>query len=104
MEKYLGGAIAERFRSDDPLTNSKKKKLMKHLVFSAVALICGCSQLRPTSKSQQMTTFSLGLPAVVVVSTTTFDAENSGDDEHSGMTATNEVNPTANLDLKKDEE
>lgn len=77
---------------------------MKKLIFSAIALICGCNQLRPTSKSQQMTTFSLGLPAVVVVSTTSFEAENSGDDEHSGMTATNEVDPTANLDLKKDEE
>ena len=77
---------------------------MKKLIFSAIALICGCSQLRPSSKSQQMTTFSLGLPAVVVVSTTSFEAENSGDDEHSGMTATNEVDPTANLDLKKDEE
>ena len=75
---------------------------MKKLIFSAVALICGCSQLRPTSKSQQMTTFSLGLPAVVVVSSTTFDAENSGDDEHSGgLTATNDVSPT--IELKKDD-
>ncbi len=50
-----------------------------------------------------MTTFSLGLPAVVVVSSTQFEAENSGDDEHSGgLTATNDVSPT--IDLKKDDE
>ena len=96
--------------------NGSKREKLRTMIFEmardfvvigiicALLLIFGCSQLRPTSKSQQMTTFSLGLPAVVVVSTTSFEAENSGDDEHSGMTATNEVDPTANLDLKKDEE
>ena len=69
------------------------------LVALVLVVICvllgGCSELRPTSKSQQMTTFAFGLPAVTVVSTTTMSADNDGDDEHSGaLSATNDVKPT----------
>ena len=63
------------------------------------AILGGCSELRPTSKSQQMTTFAFGVPAVTVVSTTTMSADNDGDDEHSGaLSATNDVKPTVDAD------
>ena len=75
---------------------------MNKLTKTTIALVAlwaaGCSELRPTAKSQTLTVLSFGLPAVAFVSETHMAATNSGDDENtSDFDATNDVKPDVDL-------
>ena len=62
----------------------------------------GCSELRPTAKSQTLTVLSFGLPAVAFVSETHMAATNSGDDEHTNdFEATNDVKPETDVSVSR---
>ena len=42
----------------------------------------GCSSLTPSAKSQSMSLYAIGIPGVAVVTHSTQDADNKGDDEN----------------------
>ena len=75
------------------------KTMMKVATAAALfALAAGCSELRPTAKSQTLTVLSFGLPAVAFVSETHMAATNSGDDTNtSDLDATNDVKPDVDV-------
>ena len=51
-------------------------------VGSGAAILAGCSDLRPTSKTQTMSLYAIGIPGIAVVTQSTQDADNRGDDEN----------------------
>ena len=66
-------------------------------VGSGAAILAGCSDLRPTSKTQTMSLYAVGIPGIAVVTQSTQDADNTGDDENKPT----QVNPTTvNTKLK----
>ena len=68
------------------------------LAFGLLVWASGCSALQPATKSQSMTTTAFGLPAIVVVSTTTQAATNSGDDSGTNTQAiTNGIAPVTDV-------
>ena len=55
-----------------------------HFTF-AIALamaLAGCSDLRPSAKTQTMSLYAIGIPGIAVVTQSTQDADNRGDDEN----------------------
>ena len=61
----------------------------------------GCSQMRPTAKSQTQTVIAFGLPALAIVSETHMGATNSGDDENTNdFDATNDVKPNVDVPVE----
>ena len=50
----------------------------------------GCSALTPSAKTQTMSLYAIGIPGVAVVTHSTQDADNKGDDENK-PTQTNPV-------------
>ena len=42
----------------------------------------GCSSLTPSAKTQTMSLYAIGIPGVAVVTHSTRDADNKGDDEN----------------------
>ena len=73
-------------------------KLSKPIIAMGLLIAAGCSQLRPTSKSQTLTVLSFGLPAVAFVSETHMAATNSGDDDQENQqTATNDIKPNVEV-------
>ena len=42
----------------------------------------GCSALTPSTKTQTMSLYAIGIPGVAVVTHSTQDADNKGDDEN----------------------
>ena len=48
-----------------------------HFTFAA-----GCSALTPSAKSQSMSLYAVGIPGIAVVTHSTQDADNKGDDEN----------------------
>ena len=42
----------------------------------------GCSSLTPSAKTQTMSLYAIGIPGVAVVTHSTQDADNKGDDEN----------------------
>lgn len=66
-------------------------------VGSGAAILAGCSDLRPTSKTQTMSLYAIGIPGIAVVTQSTQEADNTGDDENKPT----QVNPTTvNTKLK----
>ena len=51
-------------------------------VGSGAAILAGCSDLRPTAKTQTMSLYAIGIPGIAVVTQSTQDADNRGDDEN----------------------
>ena len=49
---------------------------------SGAAILTGCSDLRPTAKTQTMSLYAIGIPGIAVVTQSTQDADNRGDDEN----------------------
>ena len=72
---------------------------LRHLAAFLVGVaVGGCSALQPATKSQSMTTTAFGLPAIVVVSTTTQAATNSGDDSGTNtQSITNGIAPVTDV-------
>ena len=48
-----------------------------HFTFAA-----GCSALTPSAKTQTMSLYAIGIPGIAVVTHSTQDADNKGDDEN----------------------
>jgi len=51
----------------------------------------GCSALTPSAKTQMMSLYAIGIPGIAVVTHSTQDADNKGDDENK-PTQANPVN------------
>ena len=49
---------------------------------SAVLPGSGCSALTPSAKTQTMSLYAIGIPGIAVVTHSTQDADNKGDDEN----------------------
>ena len=47
----------------------------------------GCSALTPSAKTQTMSLYAIGIPGIAVVTHSTQDADNKGDDENRPMQA-----------------
>ena len=76
-------------------------KLSKIIIAMGLLIAAGCSELRPTAKSQTLTVLSFGLPAVAFVREPPMAATNSGDDENtSDFDATHDVKPDVEVDVE----
>ena len=51
-------------------------------VGSGAAILAGCSDLRPSAKTQTMSLYAIGIPGIAIVTQSTQDADNRGDDEN----------------------
>ena len=51
-------------------------------VGSGAAILSGCSDLRPSAKTQTMSLYAIGIPGIAIVTQSTQDADNRGDDEN----------------------
>ena len=60
-------------------------------VGSGAAILAGCSSLTPSAKTQTMSLFAVGIPGIAVVTQSTQNADNTGDDENSPK-QTNPIN------------
>ena len=71
------------------------------LLLMFAVLVCGCSALQPSTKSQSLTVTSIGLPAVVVVSTTSQQETNTDSDDtmDADQAITNDIKPNTDLSL-----
>ncbi len=49
---------------------------------SGAAILAGCSDLCPSAKTQTMGVYAFGIPGIAVITHSTQDADNSGDDEN----------------------
>ena len=47
----------------------------------------GCSSLTPSAKTQTMSLYSIGIPGIAVVTHSTHDADNTGDDDNKPVQA-----------------
>ena len=56
---------------------------------SGAAILTGCSDLRPTAKTQTMSLYAIGIPGIAVITQSRQDADNRGDDENTPS----QVNP-----------
>jgi len=58
-------------------------------VGSGAAILAGCSSLTPSSKMQSMSLYAIGVPGIAVITSSTQNADNAGDDEN----APKQMNP-----------
>ena len=73
------------------LWNAVKPVLLGAIGGGLVAVTgSGCSALTPSAKTQAMSLYAIGIPGVAVVTHSTQDADNKGDDENK-PTQTNPV-------------
>ena len=56
-----------------------------------VAVSSGCSALTPSAKTQTMSLYAIGIPGIAIVTQSTQDADNKGDDEN----APTQANPVS---------
>ena len=68
----IAGAAAWRIRAMLHFT-----LYILHFTFAA-----GCSALTPSAKTQTMSLYAIGIPGITVVTHSTQDADNKGDDEN----------------------
>ena len=59
------------------------KILIPAAVGFGAAECCGCSSLTPTAKTQSMSLYAVGIPGIAIVTQSTQNADNTGDDENS---------------------
>ena len=52
-----------------------------------VAVSSGCSSLTPSAKTQSMSLYAIGIPGVAVVTQSTQNADNTGDDDNKPVQA-----------------
>ena len=65
------------------LWNAVKPVLLGALGGGLVAVTgSGCSALTPSAKTQTMSLYAIGIPGIAVVTHSTQDADNKGDDEN----------------------
>ena len=51
-------------------------------VGSGAAILAGCSALTPSAKTQTMSLYAIGIPGIAVITHSTQDADNRGDDDN----------------------
>ena len=56
----------------------------------------GCSSLTPSAKTQTMGVYAFGIPGIAVITQSTQDADNTGDDDNT-QTQVNPVTVTPNI-------
>ena len=56
----------------------------------------GCSSLTPSAKTQTMGVYAFGIPGIAVITQSTQDADNAGDDDNT-QTQVNPVTVTPNI-------
>ena len=64
------------------LWDAAKPVLLAAIGGGLVTLANGCSSLTPSAKTQTMSLYAIGIPGVAVVTHSTQDADNKGDDEN----------------------
>jgi len=60
-------------------------------VGSSAAILAGCSDLRPSAKTQTMGVYAFGIPGIAVITHSTQDADARGDDAN----APTQANPVS---------
>ena len=73
------------------LWNAVKPVLLGAIGGGLVAVSSGCSALTPSAKTQTMSLYAIGIPGIAVVTHSTQDADNKGDDEN----APTQANPVS---------
>ena len=70
------------------LWNAVKPVLLGALGGGLVAVTgSGCSALTPSAKTQTMSLYAIGIPGIAVVTQSTQDADNKGDDDNKPIQA-----------------
>ena len=64
------------------LWDAVKPVLLAAIGGGLVAVSSGCSSMTPSSKTQSMSLYAIGIPGIAVVSQSTQDADNKGDDDN----------------------
>ena len=64
------------------LWDAVKPVLLGAIGGGLVAVTAGCSDLRPSAKTQTMSLYAIGIPGIAIVTQSTQDADNRGDHEH----------------------
>ena len=64
------------------LWDAVKPVLLAAIGGGLVTLANGCSSLTPSAKTQTMSLYAIGIPGIAVVTHSTQDADNKGDDEN----------------------
>ena len=64
------------------LWDAVKPVLLGAIGGGLVTLANGCSSLTPSAKTQTMSLYAIGIPGIAVVTHSTQDADNKGDDEN----------------------
>ena len=52
-----------------------------------IAVSSGCSSLTPSAKTQSMSLYAIGIPGIAVVTQSTQNADNAGDDDNTPVQA-----------------
>ena len=73
------------------LWDAVKPVLLGAIGGGLVAVSSGCSALTPSAKTQTMSLSAIGIPGIAVVTHSTQDADNKGDDEN----APTQANPVS---------
>ena len=73
------------------LWDAVKPVLLAAIGGGLVAVSSGCSALTPSAKTQTMSLYAIGIPGIAVVTHSTQDADNKGDDEN----APTQANPVS---------
>ena len=64
------------------LWDAVKPVLLGAIGGGLVAVTGGCSDLRPSAKTQTMGVYAFGIPGIAVITHSTQDADNHGNDEN----------------------
>ena len=65
--------------------------LVPAAVGSTAAILAGCGSLTPSNKTQKMSLLAIGIPGIAVVTQSTQNADNTGDDDNRPV----QVNPVS---------
>ena len=69
------------------LWNAVKPVLLAAIGGGLVTLANGCSSLTPSAKTQTMSLYAIGIPGIAVVTQSTQNADNTGDDDNTPVQA-----------------
>ena len=64
-----------------------KPVLLAAIGGGVVTLADGCSSLTPSAKTQSMSLYAIGIPGIAVVTQSTQNADNTGDDDNKPVQA-----------------
>ena len=73
------------------LWDAVKPVLLAAIGGGLVTLANGCSSLTPSAKTQTMSLYAIGIPGIAVVTQSTQNADNTGDDDNRPV----QVNPVS---------